>query len=216
MARSWRTSLLPVTRHVSHTCETLTSSQGADVRRHCASVEARQTAVHACRCSGHLLLSPCRRLWTSVRRRKSESGALASPATPLKHYLHCFGLRMTLPKIVGLSLIRSRWLMLGISVVPRATTKALKVFDHFCQAGRGCRFKTSPEATALQWLDPSQTADKEQPYLFTQCQAIHARSLVPCQVPMASSALRHVNTCATTKLCRCIQHEQSCRANSAA
>ncbi|MEW5304551.1 MAG: hypothetical protein WDW36_007155 [Sanguina aurantia] len=45
----------------------------------------------------------------------------------------------------------------------------------------GVRFTTSPSATALQFLEPSQTAGKVHPYLFTQCQAIHARSMVPCQ-----------------------------------
>lgn len=36
------------------------------------------------------------------------------------------------------------------------------------------------ECTAIQWLQPSQTAGKVRPYLFTQCQAIHARSILPC------------------------------------
>lgn len=42
-------------------------------------------------------------------------------------------------------------------------------------------YATSPEAAALQWLDPAQTAGGEHPYLFTQSQAILARTWVPCQ-----------------------------------
>ncbi|KAJ9471972.1 Leukotriene A-4 hydrolase-like protein [Diplonema papillatum] len=42
-------------------------------------------------------------------------------------------------------------------------------------------YSTSPDASALAWLDKQQTDSKEQPYLFSQCQAIHARSLLPCQ-----------------------------------
>ncbi|HXG68968.1 MAG TPA: M1 family metallopeptidase [Blastocatellia bacterium] len=42
-------------------------------------------------------------------------------------------------------------------------------------------YSTSPNAAALQWLDPSQTAGGQKPYLFTQSQAILARSWVPCQ-----------------------------------
>ena len=42
-------------------------------------------------------------------------------------------------------------------------------------------FATSPEARALQWLPDVQTAGGEHPFLFSQCQAIHARSVFPCQ-----------------------------------
>ncbi|XP_026875586.2 leukotriene A-4 hydrolase [Electrophorus electricus] len=42
-------------------------------------------------------------------------------------------------------------------------------------------YETSPRASALQWLSPAQTAGKKQPYLFSQCQATHCRTLVPCQ-----------------------------------
>ncbi|WP_338812913.1 M1 family metallopeptidase [Bernardetia sp. Wsw4-3y2] len=42
-------------------------------------------------------------------------------------------------------------------------------------------YKTSSDAEALQWLSPSQTAGKKSPFLFTQSQAILARTWVPTQ-----------------------------------
>ncbi|MBI1305079.1 MAG: aminopeptidase [Bacteroidetes bacterium] len=52
----------------------------------------------------------------------------------------------------------------------KSNTKSVEIF-----------YETSPESEALQWLNPKQTYGKVYPFLFSQSQAILARSWVPCQ-----------------------------------
>jgi hypothetical protein len=53
------------------------------------------------------------------------------------------------------------------------------------------RYRTHPDAAALQWLDPAQTAGGRRPFVYTQGQAILTRSWIPLQ---DSPGVRHPYT----------------------
>ncbi|RYP47007.1 hypothetical protein DL768_006867 [Monosporascus sp. mg162] len=41
--------------------------------------------------------------------------------------------------------------------------------------------ETTKDCAGLQWMTPPQTGNKKHPYVYSQCQAILARSILPCQ-----------------------------------
>ena len=81
----------------------------------------------------------------------------------------------------------------GLDAAGQATTAAFSLGEPDAVLGQALRvaltpeitglrisYRTVPTAAALQWLAPAQTAGTE-PFLFTQSQAILARTWLPCQ-----------------------------------
>jgi leukotriene A-4 hydrolase/aminopeptidase len=62
--------------------------------------------------------------------------------------------------------------ILGAALTIPLPAKASRVRIHY---------STAPGASGMQWLAPAQTAGKKDPFVFTQSEAIHARSWIPLQ-----------------------------------
>lgn len=78
---------------------------------------------------------------------------------------------------------RMAWQPLKYSLAPRDAIFGSKLTINMPQTYKNVRitYATSPQASGLQWLDAPLTAGKKQPFMFSQSQAIHARSWVPLQ-----------------------------------
>jgi aminopeptidase N len=76
-----------------------------------------------------------------------------------------------------------QWAPLQFALAPADKVLGSKLTIETPQRPKQVRvtYTTSPNASGLQWLEPSMTAGKKQPFMFSQSQQIHARSWVPLQ-----------------------------------
>jgi len=54
-------------------------------------------------------------------------------------------------------------------------------------------YSTTPEGGAIQWFEPEQTTGGKHPYMYSQCQAILARQLLPCMDTPSAKATYQLN-----------------------
>lgn len=75
------------------------------------------------------------------------------------------------------------WAPLQYALAPADKTLGSKLTIQAPQRPAKVRvtYTTSPQASGLQWLEASMTGGKQQPFMFSQSQQIHARSWVPLQ-----------------------------------
>ena len=75
------------------------------------------------------------------------------------------------------------WKPLTYTLAPRDPVFGSKLTIPMSQQMRQVRitYATSPQASGLQWLQPSMTEGKALPFMFSQSEAIHARSWIPLQ-----------------------------------
>ncbi|XP_043697561.1 leucine aminopeptidase [Telopea speciosissima] len=123
----------------------------------------------------HLSLS----LYFEFASSTIQGSALLSLPTPHSGYIYLDTRSLTISSVVDPKTLAP--LPFSLSPVPDPIKGQNLTVSLSNQSSFLIVFATSPSSSALQWLSSPQTFNKTFPFVYTQCQSIHARSIFPCQ-----------------------------------